>query len=71
MNPLLLLVLGQVLDIALKAVIRDPKQADVFTPILGSLVPAMSQAAGETAAETAARRSAAEAIFSKWSAPIV
>jgi len=66
MNPLLLVVLGQVLDIALKAVLRDPKQGDIFTPIIGSLVPAMSQAAGETPAETAARRSAAEAIFQKW-----
>jgi len=70
-NPLLLVVLGQVLDIALKAVVRDPKQGDVFTPIIGAIVPALSQAAGETAAETAARRSAAEATFSKWAAPIV
>lgn len=66
MNPLLLVVLGQVLDIALKAVLRDPKQGDLFTPIISSLVPAMSQAAGETAAETEARRKSAEAIFSKW-----
>ena len=70
MNPLLLVVLGQVLDIALKAVLRDPKQGDIFTPIISSLVPALSQAAGETAAETEARRKAAEAVFAKWSEPI-
>ena len=71
MSPLLVLILGQVLDVALKAITKDPKQGEVFTPILGSLLPALSQAAGETAAETEARRKAAEAIFSKWSAPIV
>jgi len=70
-SPLLIAILGQVLDIALRAVAKDPKQGDVFTPILGSLVPALSQAAGETAAETEARRKAAEAVFSKWSQPIV
>ena len=71
MSPLLLFGLGQVLDIALKAILRDPKQGEVFTPIITTLVPVLSQAAGETAAETEARRKAAEAIFSKWSAPIV
>ena len=71
MNPLLLFGLGQILDIALKAILKDPKQGEFFTPIISSLVPAMSQAAGETAAETEARRKSAEAIFSKWSQPIV
>ena len=59
-------LLGVVLDIVLKAVTRKPDMAEVFTPIVKSLIPALSQMAGETPAETAARRSEADAIFAKW-----
>jgi hypothetical protein len=64
--PILIGLLGVVLDIVLKAVTRKPEMADVFTPIVRSLIPALSQAAGETPAETAQRRTDAEAIFDKW-----
>lgn len=67
MNPLLVILLGQTLDIVVRAILKDPKgeATPSLAPILSTVNAALSQAVGETAEETAKRRTDAEAIFAK------
>ena len=71
MSPLLIALFGQLLDIAVGAVTKDPSLEPHLGPLIAGLIPALSQAVGETADQTAARRTAAQAIFDKWAQPIV
>jgi hypothetical protein len=69
-NPALLIILAQVLDVLVTAITERPEYSPHLGPLIGNILPALSQAAGETAEQTAARRAVAETIFAKWSEPI-
>ena len=71
MSTALMLILAQVLDVLVAAVTKHPEYAPHLGPLIANILPALSQATGETAEQTAARRAAAEAIFAQWSQPIV
>ena len=69
--PLLALVVGQLIDIIVGALTRNPAWEPHLGPLLVKLIPTLSHAVGETAEETASRRATAEAVFSKWANPPV
>jgi hypothetical protein len=71
MSPLIVAVLAQVLDVLIGALTKHPEFEPHLGPLIATILPALSQAAGETAEQTAARRTAAEAIFAKYAQPIV
>ncbi len=70
MSPLLLGIVGQVIDILIGAISRDPSLTGIVPKLLSKLIPVLSQAAGETPEQTAARRADAEAIFAAHAKPI-
>ncbi len=70
MSPLLLGLVGQVLDILIGAVAKNPSLTGIVPKLIAKLIPVLSQAAGETPEETAARRADAEAIFAAHAKPI-
>lgn len=70
MNPYLILVLAQIVDVLVVAVTKRPELAPHLGTTIANILPALSQAAGETPEQTAGRRAAAEAIFAKQSEPI-
>lgn len=70
MNPALLVVLANIVDIAVVALTKDPSLEPHLAPMLLKVMPAMSHAAGETPEQTVARRAEAEAIFAKYDKPI-
>ena len=71
MNPLLLPILAQVLDVLIGALTRHPEWELHLGPLIGNILPVLSQVAGETPEQTASRRASAEAIFAKWGTQIV
>jgi hypothetical protein len=70
-NPALLIILAQVLDVLVAALTKHPEYAPHLGPLIGNILPTLSQAAGESPEQTAARRASAEGIFAKWSEPIL
>lgn len=71
MSPILLVLVGEVLDIVLGLFLKNPNQPPIMSKLLGRLVPIFSKAAGETPEQTEERRARAEAVFSAHSDPIV
>lgn len=70
MSPLILFAVGQLGDILLKFLTKNPAFTGVFSGLLGGIVSIASQAAGETADETSARRAQHDAIVKQFaSAP--
>lgn len=69
MNPALLVILANVVDIVLGAILKKPELAPKLGPLVTKLLPALSQAAGETPEQTAARREEAESVFARWAEP--
>lgn len=65
MSPVLLVLLGQAVNILLKAVIKKPELDIDVSGVIKEIIPVLSQVAGETAEETKQRQDAAEAIFKK------
>jgi len=65
-NSVLIVLLGQVVQVLLKAVLKNPDLVPDVSRIIAAILPALSKATGETPEETEARRAAAEAIFAKW-----
>ena len=68
--PLLATLLGELADLIVGYLLKEPNAPPIFTTILGKIIPALSQATGETAEQTAARRVAVEAIFAAHAKPI-
>lgn len=66
MSPVLLVLLGNVVNILLKAVIKKPELDIDVSGIIRDIIPVLSQSAGETAAETKARQLHAEEVFNKY-----
>lgn len=67
---MILALIGEIADIVLGYVLKEPNPPAVFTTILGKIVPVLSQATGETPEQTAERRSRVEAVFAAHSRPI-
>ena len=70
MSPILLVLVGEVLDIVLGLFLKNPNQPPIMSKLLGRLVPIFSRAAGETPEQTEERRARAEAVFAAHSEPI-
>jgi hypothetical protein len=66
MNPILLLVAGQLGDILLQFLTKKPELTGVFSGLLGGFVSLASQAAGETAEQTAKRRADHDAAVAQY-----
>lgn len=71
MSALLLGLLGEVLDILLGIVMKDPNPPGIVPKLIGRIIPALSKVAGETPEQTEERRQRAEAVFAAHSQPIV
>ena len=67
---MILALIGEVADILLGYLLKEPNPAPIFVTILGKIIPVLSQATGETAEQTAARRAAVEVMFAKHDKPI-
>ena len=70
-GTLLLGLLGEVLDILLGVLMKDPNPPGIVPKLIGRIIPLLSKAAGETPEQTEERRARAEAIFAAHGAPIV
>lgn len=66
MSPILLVLLGQAVNILLKAVIKKPELDIDVSGVIKEIIPVLSQVAGETKEETDARRKKAEEVFDKY-----
>lgn len=71
MSAILLALIGEVLDIVLGLLTKNPNQPPIISKLLAKLIPLFSRAAGETPEQTEERRQRAEAIFAEHSEPIV
>ena len=71
MSVVLLGLVGEVLDIILGLLSKNPNQPPIISKLLLKIVPLFSRAAGETPEQTEERRARAEAIFAEHSDPIV
>jgi hypothetical protein len=71
MSVVLLGLVGEVLDIILGLLTKNPDQPPIISKLLTKIVPLFSRAAGETPEQTEERRQRAEAIFAEHSEPIV
>lgn len=71
MSALLLGLIGEVLDIILGLLTKNPDQPPIIAKLLGKIIPLFSRVAGETPEQTEERRARAEAIFAAHSEPIV
>lgn len=71
MSAILLALVGEVLDIVLGLILKNPDQPPIISKLLAKLVPLFSKAAGETPEQTEERRTRAEAIFAAHADPIV
>ncbi len=70
-NPLLVLLIGQALNMAARAATGGTLALPDAVPLVQSLVDALGHATLETDAERAQRRSESEAIFARHSTPLV
>lgn len=71
MSAILLALIGEVLDIVLGLLTKNPNQPPIISKLLAKLIPLFSRAAGETPEQTEDRRQRAEAIFAEHLEPIV
>ncbi len=71
MSVLLLGLVGEVLDIILGLLTKNPDQPPIISKLLTKIVPLFSRVAGGTPEQTEERRQRAEAIFAEHSEPIV
>ena len=71
MNLILLALVGEVLDIILGLITKNPNPPPIISKLLGRIVPLFSKVAGETPEQTEERRARAEAIFAAHADPIV
>lgn len=71
MSAILLALIGEVLDIVLGLLTKNPNQPPIISKLLAKLIPLFSRAAGETPEQTEERRQRAEAIFAEHGTPIV
>lgn len=70
-NPLLVLLIGQALNMAARAATGGTLALPDAVPLVQSLVDALGRATLETDAERAQRRTESEAIFARHSTPLV
>ena len=71
MPPIVALLIGQGINLVVKAIAKDKFTAPDAVPILQALNDALGIVAEETDEERKARRAAAEAIFARHSTPLV
>ncbi len=71
MSAILLALIGEVLDIVLGLLTKNPDQPPIISKLLAKLIPLFSRAAGETPEQTEERRTRADAIFAGHAEPIV
>lgn len=71
MSAILLGLVGEVLDIILGLLTKNPDQPPIISKLLGKIIPLFSRVAGETPEQTEERRQRAEAIFAAHGTPIV
>ena len=71
MSPLLLGLVGEVLDILLGLFAKNQNQPPILSKLLAKIIPLFSKAAGETPEQTEERRARSEAIFAEHGQPIV
>jgi hypothetical protein len=70
-SAILLALIGEVLDIILGLLTKNPDQPPIISKLLAKIIPLFSRVAGETPEQTEERRKRAEAIFAAHSEPIV
>ena len=71
MTAIIFGLVGEVLDIVLGLILKNPEQPPIIAKLLAKLVPLFSKVSGETPEQTEERRARAEAIFAAHADPIV